>query len=117
LLGTFLPSTSVPPAAVHAALAAFQHGDVGVAEFLQRGRGQRGAAAAFVVHGDRRVVPLHELRDLQLDHPARQGGRAGNVALVDFAGLAHVEQGAPGQGAGNNFLQRTDRRIDHGCQV
>ena len=72
--------------------AAVENGNVLVPQFLDRGGGQGGSLTAVIVEHDRCRGPLHELRELQFDHPPRQRCGFGNVTGVDLGGFAHVEQ-------------------------
>src|SRR4029450_12808688 len=61
---------------------AVEHGDLAIAQALERARREPGAAAVVVTHHDRRALEGHGLRQLEFQLPARDQARAGNVAAV-----------------------------------
>ena len=62
--------------------AAVEHRDLAVAQPLERARRERRAPPVVVAHDDRRALEGHRLRHNQLELPARDEARAGNVAAV-----------------------------------
>ena len=55
-------------------------------------RRQGRSLPAFVINDDPNLSVRHELSDAKLDLAARQRRRAGNLAVVVLAALAHVEE-------------------------
>ena len=76
------------------AVSARQRLDVGVAELLQRTRGEQGADAAGAVERDRRVVLRDGVLDAGLDEPLAEVHRTGDVSLVVLVALANVDERA-----------------------
>ncbi len=75
------------------AQAAIENRNLLVAEPRQCRRRQGRAGIAIVVDDDGHVRIGHQRRDTKFDLAARQRCGVGNLALVKFAALAHVENG------------------------
>src|SRR6202043_2603332 len=98
------------------AVPARHRGDVGVPELLESARGERRARAAGAIQGDRRVALGDRVLDAGLDEPLAQMPGAGDVALVEFAALADVDEGAGARGSAHllrrEFLDGAARVVE-----
>ena len=88
---------------------------VRVAKLLEGAGGEQRAHPACAVQGDRRITFGDRILDAGLDESLAQVHRAGDVALVELAAFANVDEGA-GARRGTNLLRR-DLRDGAPCVV
>ena len=72
--------------------ATVQHGHIGVAEPPQSGSGESRSASIIIAQHHRSRGMRHSGGNLSLKVAPRDQARAGNVCVVELAGLAHIYQ-------------------------